>query len=71
MNIIWYIKFREVMAFDDFINEEKTAKLFQVLQDAIFAIQQNQANMLGQSLYRPSAQDGFKQSDIYEIAGKK
>ena len=58
------------MAFDDFINEEKTAKLFQVLQDAIFAIQQNQANMLGQSLYRPSAQDGFKQSDIYEIAGK-
>lgn len=64
------IKFREVMAFDDFINEEKTAKLFQVLQDAIFAIQQNQAKMLGQSLYRPSTQDGFKQSDVYEIAGK-
>ena len=58
------------MAFDDFINEEKTAKLFQVLQDAIFAIQQNQAKMLGQSLYRPSMQDGFKQSDVYEIAGK-
>ena len=58
------------MAFDDFINEEKTAKLFQVLQDAIFAIQQNQANMLGQSLYRPSAQDGFKQSDIYQYCVK-
>ena len=58
------------MAFDDFINEEKTAKLFQVLQDAIFAFLQNQAKMLGQSLFRPSTQDGFKQSDVYEIAGK-
>ena len=58
------------MAFSDFTNEEKTAKLFQVLQDALFAIQQNQAKMLGQSLFRPSTQDGFKQSDVYEIAGK-
>ena len=58
------------MAFDNLINEEKTANLETVLQDVIFAIQQNQAKMLGQSLYRPSTKDGFKQSDIYEIAGK-
>lgn len=51
-------------------NEAKAAEFMQIQQDAIFAIQQNQAKMFGQKLYRPNKQDGFEQSDIYELAGK-
>ena len=51
-------------------NEAKAAEFMQIQQDAIFAIQQNQTKMFGQKLYRPNKQDGFEQSDIYELAGK-
>ena len=51
-------------------NEAIASKIMQVLQDAIFALQQNQAETMGQTLYRPNAQSSFKQCDIYELAGK-
>lgn len=51
-------------------NETIASKMMQVLQDAIFALQQNQAETLGQTLYRPNVQSSFKQCDIYELAGK-
>lgn len=51
-------------------SEAIASKIMQVLQDAIFALQQNQAETMGQTLYRPNAQSSFKQCDIYELAGK-
>lgn len=51
-------------------SEAIASKIMQVLQNAIFALQQNQAETMGQTLYRPNAQSSFKQSDIYELAGK-
>ena len=51
-------------------SEAIASKIMQVLQNAIFALQQNQAETMGQTLYRPNAQSSFKQCDIYELAGK-
>lgn len=51
-------------------SEAIASKIMQVLQNALFALQQNQAETMGQTLYRPNAQSSFKQCDIYELAGK-
>lgn len=45
-------------------SEAIASKIMQVLQDAIFALQQNQAETMGQTLYRPNVSSHFRPSCV-------